>query len=150
MKLHAIFEIAENQEAWFRDRLPRLREEISHGGLTIDITGRPEVAPVVVESATPEPSPEDVPVAEPEALVETQPVEMDEVLVEAVPVEPALPEPLQEDVPVEDIQIVETEASPEIAAEAAQVEPAVEADQSADSGAREETSDDSVIVPQGE
>ena len=99
MLLAAIFEIESGQEKWFRDRLPRLADEINHGGLQIYVTPEPAAA----SAAAPE-------------LAKAEAVE---------------PPPVME--PADEIE----------------QEPAAET-QFANSGAREEMSGDSVIVPQGE
>lgn len=52
MQLVAIFKIEPMQERWFRDRLPRLSEEINHGGLEITIM-EPAAAPVTAPEAVP-------------------------------------------------------------------------------------------------
>jgi hypothetical protein len=100
LKLHAVFEITENQELGFRERLQRLGEEINHGGLEIEVSGRPELAVV----------------AEPEVIQEIQnPQEKVEVSEEVA-------------------EVIEA--------------PKRKRSKSADSGAREETSGDILIVRQ--
>lgn len=91
MKLHAAFEIEPSQVQWFRDRLPRLADEINHGGLEITLEEPPVIASEVEQ-----------------------------------PVETALIEDAVEDVSNETL------------------------DESADSGPREETSGDTLIVAQGD
>ena len=89
MKLHAVFEIEPTQEKWFRDRLPRLAEEINHGGLEITISERP-VPFEEPAAAAPVSEPEAAAAAEAEAS--SDPVAVDESEIE----QPVVAEILQE------------------------------------------------------